>query len=338
MDIIGKKFKNRVTGEIITIIDVYQNIAVTSNKDRINTNILLNEKLFIPISDSNSSSNSSSNNSLIRESKANSEEIDPAKFFDSQNTYNAFAEKIKNLPLDKLPMDDGVTSTSNVNTTYDEIQASNESAIIMSDTEDEVEELKRKYGATSVDDSLRKQNEKFDKILNPETQVTTVTTEGVKPHYMETEQEAPIQRIDVQDPVLNIFRNVKRNLDFKMNLKIDNKIPRLDFIEMMEDSYEVSIIDYLAEEFTRTLLNNPSIIKNKIIEEIKSMIDKKNTKIPTKTNDSIIIPATIPDDREKMDNGLLGTVVKKKINEAKIPKKASVRRKSSIKNLDVNDK
>jgi len=327
MDIIGKKFKNRVTGEIITIIDVYQNIAVTSNKDRINTNILLNEKLFIPISDSNSS--------LIRESKSNSEEIDPAKFFDSQNTYNAFAEKIKNLPLDKLPMDDSVTSTSN--TTYDEIQASNESAIIMSDTEDEVEELKRKYGATSVDDSVRKQNEKFDKILNPETQVTTVTTEGVKPHYMDTEQqqEAPIQRIDVQDPVLNIFRNVKRNLDFKMILKIDNKIPRLDFIEMMEDSYEVSIIDYLAEEFTRTLLNNPSIIKNKIIEEIKSMIDKKNTKIPTKTNDSIVIPATISDDREK---GLFGTAVKKKINESKIPKKASVRRKRSIKNLDANDK
>lgn len=327
MDIIGKKFKNRVTGEIITIIDAYQNIAITSNKDKINTSILLNEKLFIPISDSNSS--------LIRESKSNSEEIDPAKFFDSQNTYNAFAEKIKNLPLDKLPMDDSVTSTSNVDTTYSEIQASNESAIIMSDTEDEVEELKRKYGATSVDDSLRKQNEKFDKILNPETQVTTVITEGVKPHYMETEQEAPIQRIDVQDPILNIFRNVKRNLDFKMNLKIDNKIPRLDFIEMMEDSYEVSIIDYLAEEFTRTLLNNPSIIKNKIIEEIKSMIDKKNTKIPTKTNDSIVIPETISSDREKMNNGLLG----KKISESKLPKKASVRRKSSIKNLDdVNDK
>jgi hypothetical protein len=73
-----------------------------------------------------------------------------------------------------------------------------------------------------------------------------------------------------------MFKNVKRNLDFKINLKIDGKIPRLDFIEMMEDSYDVSMIEYLAEEFTNNLLIDPSFIRNKIIDEIKSMIDNKN--------------------------------------------------------------
>jgi 3-methyladenine DNA glycosylase Tag len=45
---------------------------------------------------------------------------------------------------------------------------------------------------------------------------------------------------------------------------------------MMEDSYEISIIEFLADEFTEKLLNDPSIIRNQIINEIKSMIDKKN--------------------------------------------------------------
>ena len=56
-----------------------------------------------------------------------------------------------------------------------------------------------------------------------------------------------------------MFKNVKRNTEFKINLKVDGKIPRLDFIEMMEDSYEISIIEYLADEFTDNILRNPSI-------------------------------------------------------------------------------
>jgi hypothetical protein len=47
MDFLNKTFKNRITGDTFTIIDVYQNVAITSNKEKIHTNILLNDKLFI---------------------------------------------------------------------------------------------------------------------------------------------------------------------------------------------------------------------------------------------------------------------------------------------------
>ena len=98
-----------------------------------------------------------------------------------------------------------------------------------------------------------------------------------------------------------MFKNVKRNLDFKINLKVDGKIPRLDFIEMMEDSYEISIIEFLADEFTEKLLNDPSIIRNQIINEIKSMIDKKNgvTKAEVRK-----IPEVKKEDREFLNEGL----------------------------------
>jgi hypothetical protein len=222
------------------------------------------------------------------------ESVDPNNFFNSQNTYNAFAEKIKNIPLDKLPDDDRSNNYDNtpVTTPYRDLGLlTNESAIIMSDPEDEVEELKRKYGATTVDDSIRKQNDAFSKILSDELPVVQVSApqqtqyqERQVEQYVQ-ESEPPIQRIEVQDPLTSMFRNVKRNVDFNIDLKIEGKIPRLDFIEMMEDSYEVSIIDFLAQEFTENILRDPKLVKNKIKNEIKRLLEANSKNVLPQTKE-----------------------------------------------------
>lgn len=270
MNFLNKTFKNRVTGDQFTIIDVYQNIAITSNKEKINTSLLLNDKLFIPV-------NSNLTTESVSVKKVAEDIIDPNRFFNDQATYNTFAEKIKQIPLDKLPQD----NVSNLPVSTDE------SAIIITDTDDEIEELKRKYGATSVDDSLRKQNEAFSKILNEEENLEQVEVKRGELNVNGQQQievnreyiEPPVQRFEVQreDPILTMFKNVKRNLEFSIDFEINGKIPRLDFIEMMEDSYEISIIEYLADEFTQSLLNDPNLIKQRIISTIKQMIDDKNS-------------------------------------------------------------
>lgn len=286
MDFLNKTFKNKVTGDTFQIIDVYQNIAITDKKEKINTSILSNEKLFSPISSTTIPMNENRN---FKE-----EFVDPNNFFNSQNTYNAFAEKIKNIPLDKLPDDTRYSNYDNtpVTTPYRDLGLStNESAIIMSDPEDEVEELKRKYGATTVDDSIRKQNDVFSKILSDEPPVVQVSApqqtqyqeRQVEQNFQET--EPPIQRIEVQDPLTSMFRNVKRNVDFNIDLKIEGKIPRLDFIEMMEDSYEVSIIDFLAQEFTENILRDPKLVKNKIKNEIKRLLEANSKNVLPQTKE-----------------------------------------------------
>jgi len=286
MDFLNKTFKNRVTGDTFQIIDVYQNIAITDKKEKINTSILSNEKLFSPISSTTKTMNENRN---FKE-----ESVDPNNFFNSQNTYNAFAEKIKNIPLDNLP-DDGRSKnydSTAVTTAYRELGLStNESAIIVSDPEDEVQELKRKYGATSVDDSIRKQNDAFSKILSDELPVVQVSSPQ-QTQYQERqveqnvqESEPPIQRIEVQDPLTSMFRNVKRNVDFNIDLKIEGKIPRLDFIEMMEDSYEVSIIDFLAQEFAENILRDPKLVKNKIKNEIKRLLEANSKNVLPQTKE-----------------------------------------------------
>ena len=294
MDFLNKTYKNRITGDTFTIIDVYQNVAITSNKEKINTVLLNNDKLFIPV---NGFMNESISRNPLKE-----DVIEPSKFFDNQGTYNVFAEKIKSLPLDNIPYDQSMTSKIENNNNFPN---NNESAIIMSDPEDEIAELKRKYGASSVDSSVRRQIDTFDRILNPEkedteneTVVQNIEVSREMSKEVKREDVEPIvQRIEVQDPIISMFKNVKRNLDFKINLNIDGKIPRLDFIEMMEDSYDVSMIEYLAEEFTNNLLMDPSFIRNKIIDEIKSMIDKKNgvnktegTKIPEVNKEGLPTP------------------------------------------------
>jgi hypothetical protein len=282
MEYLNKTFKNRVTGDIFQIIDVYQNIAITSNKEKINTNLLADEKFFIPVGAPPKSINESMRN--IKD-----DSVDPNKFFSSQTTYNAFADQIKKLPLDKVPFEDTNNGSIKMTDLYGNLPiATNESAIIMSDPEDEIEELKRKYGATSVDSSIQKQNESFARFFQDETpteQVERVEVQRDTPvqNNFQVEniqstmtQNETIQRIEALDPVTQMFKNVKRNTNFNLSFKVNGKIPRLDFIEMMEDSYEISIIEYLADEFTRNILNDPSEIRNKIIQEIKSMIEKNS--------------------------------------------------------------
>jgi hypothetical protein len=317
MDFLNKTYKNRITGDTFTIIDVYQNVAITSNKEKINTVLLNNDKLFIPV---NGFMNESISRNPLKE-----DVIEPSKFFDNQGTYNVFAEKIKSLPLDNIPYDNSMSSKIDNNNFPND----NESAIIMSDPEDEIAELKRKYGASSVDSSIKRQIDTFDRILNPENENTEEENSVVQNIEVSREMssevkredvEPMVQRIEIQDPIISMFKNVKRNLEFKINLNIDGKIPRLDFIEMMEDSYDVSMIEYLAEEFTNNLLMDPSFIRNKIIDEIKSMIDKKNGVTKTEVRK---IPEVEKEEREVLNE--------------RLPTPVKSSRKPVVKNPEVNE-
>lgn len=256
MNLGNKAFKNIQTGEIVRIKDSYQNIAITETNERIDANRLLDNRFY-------------------------TEYIDPKSFFTNDATYNLFAEKIKNVDLSKIPEDD---SNININLPSNDtlLPSTNESAVVMYDEEEERAELIRKYGA--VDNSnLRHQQEAFAKILAEPDEVVQVNVDRnpVQNYPVSQTKEEVIQRINVEDPIITMFRNAKKNVDFSFQLKVEGKIPRLDFIEMMEDSYEVSMIEFLAEEFTNDLLKNPEELKNKIVDEIKRRVypNKKEEKV-----------------------------------------------------------
>ena len=247
MSLGNKTFKNNITGELVKVIDSFENIAILENKQKADVSQLLNPELY-------------------------TEQIDPKNFFNNQGAYNNLAEKIKNIPVDKIRDDDGGEVMINVdgNSSFGGIKpAMNESAIIMTTEEDERAELARKYGVTTPQNDVAKQNQAFAKLLGEEEEVQTVEVNRDAPR-VEQRSSQPTQK--VEDPIITMFKNVKRIKEFSISLEIKNKIPRTDFIEMMEDSYNTSIIDFLATEFTDNILKNPHLIEDMIKQKIKEVV------------------------------------------------------------------
>lgn len=246
MSLGNKTFKNNITGELVKVIDSFENIAILENKQKADVSQLLNPELY-------------------------TEQIDPTNFFNNQGAYNNLAEKIKSIPADKIRDDEGGEVMINVdgNNSFGAKPDMNESAIIMTTEEDERAELARKYGVTTPQNDIAKQNQAFAKLLGEEEEVQTIEVNRDVPR-VEQRVSQPTQK--VEDPIITMFKNVKRIKEFSISLEIKNKIPRPDFIEMMEDSYNTSIIDFLAAEFTDNILKNPHLIEDMIKQKIKEVV------------------------------------------------------------------
>lgn len=279
MNLANKSFRDNKTGEIIKVIDSFENIAILESKAKIDTRRLLDQSLY-------------------------TEQIDPSNFFNNQGAYNSLFEKIKTLPTDNLPFDDSQAGTAQTVVKMDDSYIppmDDDSAVIYSSVDDEKAELARKYGAT-IDNtqSLTKQNEAFTRILGDdavdelpvvpsrpvqvEEQVQRVevnrneTGEVTGSVIINNQQQIPYEKQysqPVEDPVHTMFKGIKRSVEFSLDLNLENKIPKLEFIEMMEDSYEKSIIDFLANDITQSILSNPEYLKEKIKEKINEMVYNK---------------------------------------------------------------
>jgi hypothetical protein len=248
MSLSNKTYKNNRTGETIRVIDSFEDIAVLENKGKEKVSNLLNPDLY-------------------------TEQIDVSNFFNNQGAYDNLAEKIKNIPPDKIRDDiDGGEVMINVDGNNSFVKpAIDESAVVMISEEDERAELARKYGVTTPQNDVAKQNEAFNKLLNPESEIQKVEVNR-DPQPVQQPVSQPVYNQVQEDPIITMFKNVKRSKDFSISLEIKNKIPRPDFIEMMEDSYNTSIIDFLAAEFTDNLLRNPQVIEDMIRQKIKEVV------------------------------------------------------------------
>ena len=259
MDLANRMFKNNLTGDIVRVLDSFENIVILDDKSRIDAKHLTNAILYTDITGINENANIGYNTGIYNPSIV--DEVSPDAFFNNQSAYNILADKIKSIPENMIKDDPDAVDLVR------EQANKTESAVIMVSEEDERAQLARKYGATN-DNALQKQNEAFSRLLNdePKEEVTQVFIKDRD--VVETSQ----QTLSVEDPILRMFKGVKRNTNFAITLDINNKIPRADFIEMMEDSYETSLIEFLADEFTNNIINNPGFIKDMIIDKIKETV------------------------------------------------------------------
>lgn len=277
MSLNNRTFKDNTTGEILKVVDSFENIAYLENKTKIDTRRLVDPNYF-------------------------TEQVDPTSFFNNQNAYDSLFEKIKTIPSENIPDENGeVRPNISIDNTYR--PDDDDSAVIYGSIDDEREELARKYGVNlDNNQSIIKQNEAFAKILEDSDELDELPTVPAPKQVIN--DEPPVQRVEIdrdngtvivngqdtepvyskpkEDPIYTMFRGVKRSVEFSIDLKLENKIPRLDFIEMMEDSYEKSIIDFLADEFMRELLKDPKALKESIKSKIKDMVYGKPKRVVAK--------------------------------------------------------
>lgn len=296
----NKKFTDVVTNKILTVNEQIENIAVLDNGQKIDVNRLLNPMYF-------------------------DEYIDPNSFFNT-NTFNVFAEKIKSIPneiLEKLPENDSAIISNfdieeekrllaekyNIQQNTQQAQSKAQKQLdmlksIVGDEEYSNDELTKminpnhfvSQNSSEIINNKSSQEENIIRINVEDSDENKREVAQFKPEKINRENIQETKHVVKEDPLTTIFKNVKKNTDFSFSLEIFEKIPRLDFLEMMEDSYEVSIIDYLAEEFTKKIINDPNFIKEKISNEIRLLVEEKNnlkksSKVEEKTED--ILPKTI---------------------------------------------
>lgn len=306
----GRYFKNNLTGEVVKVLDSFEDIAILEDKSRVDARHLVNPGLFTEVS---SQPIQTFNESIFNPIEV--EEVKPENFFSNQSAYNSLAEKIKNIPQDLIKDDpnagqafvriedpDGNPTTA----AFDNAVRvpTNESAVIQVNPEDERAALAAKYGVVNPNESINKQNEAFAKILGEddteEVQVIQVNRDEVPGLNNEVGKQnwnnQQVQQPVVEDPIIRMFKGVKRSLDFNVSIDIDNKIPRVDFIEMMEDSYETSIIDFLADEFTNNIVSNPQMIKEMIKSKINEVVYGKK-KVDSQITDSVTAFPTAVNDQ-----------------------------------------
>lgn len=250
----NRKFKDLSNDKIVKVTDQFEDIIILDGKSKIRINQLLDKRLF-------------------------EEYVDPSSFFNNEGLLSTFTEQIKKIPLDdwnnRIPAEEMGYDSNQINT-----MSMNESVVMPYDPEIEKQELLRKaqtvYNTNNTNLLLQKQKETLKHILDDDD---TIEINQNLPNQNQISQQPPKEIIKQQineeirmDPILEMFKNVKRNTSFKIDFTVENKIPRVDFIEMMEDSYNTSIIEFLAQEFTDDILRDPNKIKEKIKKKLTDLV------------------------------------------------------------------
>jgi hypothetical protein len=272
VDFTKKIFKNVLTNEETRVISQFEDICILEDKTKVRASDLLDVNKYIELPKINEN---------VGFRGLEDEVIDPDKFLNLSSNY--ISQTIKSIPDDivKRAVDDenvNIITQRDESSIYSQINETDTTISVISE-EEAKKELMNKYNVSNLAESTGRQKDIFDSLINGDEDITKPVVQDKNTRIVESPKVVEI-KVDEkrEDPIVTMFKNIKRVNDFEITISIKNKLPRYEFIEMMEDSYNVSIIDYLSSEFTNELLRNPSIIENTIKEEIKKLVYKPNLK------------------------------------------------------------
>lgn len=295
-NLIGKIFENS-SGDIVKVTNVEGKIAHLNSGQRVAVERILDSNYY-------------------------NEHINPETFSDKEtNFYSFLGNQIKSIDTNSIGNVDSGTQINHhgpVVESHEAAQASLRGEYSpSSDNYEEIERRKREVAENAANISKSIKTNKLKELVGEDEEENSFVVnrnlegakfEGSNSPIQETEPRetsvtmydennqvnakidninndsdlASNRIVNKQDPIYDMFSQVKRSTAFSLNVKLNEKIPRKDFLKMWEESYEVSIIDFLVDEFTNKLLNDPTMIRDQLTEALKDHVYGKNTKRTTK--------------------------------------------------------
>lgn len=179
------------------------------------------------------------------------EYLDPAEFFNkSQSSLSQMAEQIKKYDG---PVNESAHTGTSVNV---------QNVYTKSVVDDKVVHPVEKHNSHQVNTQSQHQHYNFD---NPQPQHQQNHNQPVN-HYEH-------QRPQVQEnPEEALFKKLKRSLKMEFDLKVQEMVPTVEFIKMMNDNFETSIIDYLSNQIISKLLSDPQSLRKQIKDQMETTV------------------------------------------------------------------
>ena len=284
---IGTSYRN-ANGDLVRIADIDGDVAIFENNDRVAVARLNDKRFFTEVYehkntyDSDDDAFSLTSNNSFRNNLLN--DLQNVISRNDGNVSENIAEPLKIIESVVERHRDSVNTYAKDDVNTSDVERLKQKAI------DSQKNLQKRmldsHNALTSKVDLDPADLNFDPNVRYDTRETDI-------QYFDENNKVSNESLKSikEDPIYDMFRKVKRSQPIKLSVNIDEMIPKKEFLSMWEDSYEISIIEHLAEEFTEKYLKNPNGFKSLIMQTIKDYVYGKEKRVVKKTN-PVITPKT----------------------------------------------
>lgn len=285
----GKNFEDN-KGNTFTVVDIDGAVAHLNDGSRIAVERLIDPAFFtrkdVFVNESKSTNNNMADGNLLN------------LFDDSKRFQNLAAQITTGLNTGKIDMsrvDDGSstegTPTVQVRVISDEPIVESRNVVEDPNIDQiEIQKLIAKANAmntNSIAQQVQSQNQMLAKYVDEEdvdqniikkleTTLIKQTQDVVEQHHNPQVVNQPTeQKMVFEDPAVSIFKGIKRGQKFSILVKIDDMIPTKEFMKMMEENYDTSIIEFLASDMYKKIMSDPIVIKKQISDKLREIVFPK---------------------------------------------------------------
>jgi len=271
----GKTFMNS-KGDIVRVSKIDGNYVILEDGERVSINKMLDNNSFQEINESSNINYNNNDDAFAIMNRSN------------DSLYNSIASQLNSALRNtntNMMSDNSAGASVKVLDNVVERHRSTNNDILIDNADNNIQDLRTRMveDQRKMNEKLNKQNQQFSKWLDDESNSDDVRDSSVK-MYDENDRLTDSITSNItqkpefkEDPAHAMFRSLKKSVPIEIDITISEMLPKREFIQMWEESYEVSIINFLADEFVRKYANNPLLMKGIIVERIKEYAYGKPT-------------------------------------------------------------